>query len=34
MNVPEEIQRREQRLPGIAAAKSEIERRASERHTA
>jgi len=33
MNVPEEIQRREQRLPGIAAAKAEIERRASERHT-
>ena len=33
MNVPEEIQRREQRLPGIAAAKAEIERRAAERHT-
>ena len=32
MNVPEEIQRREQRLPGIAAAKAEIERRAVERH--
>jgi hypothetical protein len=33
MNVPEEIQRREQRLKGIAAAKTEIERRAAERHT-
>jgi transposase len=33
MNVPEEIQRREQRLSGIAAAKAEIERRAVERHT-
>jgi len=33
MNVPEELQRREQRLPGIAAAKAEIERRAAERHT-
>ena len=33
MNVPEEIQRREQRLSGIAAAKAEIERRAAERHT-
>ena len=33
MNVPEEIQRRKQRLPGIAAAKAEIERRAAERHT-
>jgi transposase len=33
MNVPEELQRREQRLTGIAAAKAEIERRAAERHT-
>ncbi|MBW4055030.1 MAG: IS1182 family transposase [Proteobacteria bacterium] len=33
MNVPEEIQRREQRLKGIAAAKAEIEYRAAERHT-
>jgi len=33
MNVPEEIQRREQRLSCIAAAKAEIERRAAERHT-
>jgi transposase len=33
MNVPEELQRREQRLSGIAAAKIEIERRAAERHT-
>ena len=33
MNVPEELQRREQRLSGIAAAKTEIERRAAERHT-
>ncbi len=33
MNVPEELQRREQRLSGIAAAKVEIERRAAERHT-
>jgi transposase len=33
MNVPEELQRREQRLAGIAAAKTEIERRATERHT-
>jgi transposase len=32
MNVPEELQRREQRLSGIAAAKTEIERRAAERH--
>jgi transposase len=32
MNVPEELQRREQRLSGIAAAKTEIERRATERH--
>lgn len=32
MNVPEELQRREQRLSGIAAAKAEIERRAAERH--
>lgn len=32
MNVPEELQRREQRLSGIAAAKIEIERRAAERH--
>jgi len=33
MNVPEELQRREQRLSGIAAAKAEIERRAAERYT-
>jgi transposase len=33
MNIPEELQRREQRLSGIAAAKTEIERRAAERHT-
>jgi len=33
MNVPEELQRREQRLSGIAAAKAEIEHRAAERHT-
>ena len=33
MNVPEELQRREKRLSGIAAAKAEIERRAAERHT-
>ncbi len=33
MNVPEELQRREQRLSGLAAAKVEIERRAAERHT-
>ena len=33
MNVPEELQRREQRLSAIAAAKIEIERRAAERHT-
>ena len=33
MNVPEELQRREQRLSAIAAAKTEIERRAVERHT-
>ena len=33
MNVPEELQRREQRLSGIAAAKVVIERRAAERHT-
>lgn len=33
MNVPEEIQRREQCLPGITAAKAEIERRAVERQT-
>ncbi len=33
MNVPEELQRREQRISGIAAAKTEIERRAAERHT-
>lgn len=33
MNIPEELQRREQRLSGIAAAKAEIERRAAERHT-
>ncbi len=33
MSVPEELQRREQRLAGIAAAKAEIELRAAERHT-
>ena len=33
MSIPEELQRREQRLSGIAAAKAEIERRAAERHT-
>ena len=33
MIVPEELQRREQRLSVIAAAKTEIERRAAERHT-
>ena len=33
MIVPEELQRREQRLSGIVAAKAEIERRAAERHT-
>jgi transposase len=33
MNVPEELQRREQRLSAITAAKTEIERRAVERHT-
>lgn len=32
MNVPEELQRREKRLSVIAAAKIEIERRATERH--
>jgi transposase len=32
MNVPEELQRREKRLSVIAAAKTEIERRATERH--
>jgi transposase len=32
MNIPEELQRREQRLSGIAAAKIEIERRAAERN--
>lgn len=32
MNVPEELERREQRLSVIAAAKIEIERRAAERH--
>ena len=32
MNVPEELERREQRLFAIAAAKTEIERRAAERH--
>ena len=33
MNIPEELERREQRLSAIAAAKTEIERRAAERHT-
>jgi hypothetical protein len=32
MNIPEELERREQRLTAIAAAKAEIERRAAERH--
>jgi transposase len=32
MSIPEELERREKRLSGIAAAKAEIERRAAERH--
>jgi len=32
MSIPEELERREERLTGIAAAKVEIERRAAERH--
>jgi transposase len=32
MNIPEELERREKRLSAIAAAKIEIERRATERH--
>jgi len=32
MNIPEELERREQRLAGIAQAKAEIEKRAAERH--
>jgi transposase len=32
MSIPEELERREERLMGIAAAKAEIERRAAERH--
>lgn len=32
MNIPEELERREERLSAIAAAKIEIERRATERH--
>lgn len=32
MNIPEELERREKRLSAIAAAKTEIERRAVERH--
>lgn len=32
MNIPEELERREKRLAGIARAKAEIERRAAERH--
>ena len=33
MSIPEELERREQRLAAIAVAKTEIERRAAERHT-
>ncbi|MEI6206154.1 MAG: IS1182 family transposase [Desulfuromonadales bacterium] len=33
MSIPEELERREQRLSAIAAAKTEIERRAAERHS-
>jgi hypothetical protein len=33
MSIPEELERRENRLSAIAAAKAEIERRAAERHT-
>lgn len=32
MNIPEELERRENRLAGIAQAKAEIEKRAAERH--
>lgn len=32
MSIPEELERREKRLSGIAAAKAEIEKRAAERH--
>lgn len=32
MSIPEELERREKRLSGIAAAKTEIEKRAAERH--
>jgi hypothetical protein len=32
MNIPEELERREKRLAGIAAAKAELEKRAAERH--
>lgn len=32
MNIPEELERREKRLAGIAQAKAEIEKRAAERH--
>ncbi|MRS01699.1 IS1182 family transposase [bacterium] len=32
MSIPEELERREKRLAGIAAAKAEIEKRAAERH--
>lgn len=32
MNIPEELERREKRLAAIAAAKAEIEKRATERH--
>ncbi len=32
MNIPEELERREKRLAGIAQARAEIERRAAERH--
>ena len=33
MNIPEELERRDKRLAAIAAAKAEIEKRATERHT-
>jgi cytoplasmic iron level regulating protein YaaA (DUF328/UPF0246 family) len=33
MSIPEELARRNDRLTAIVAAKSEIERRAAERHT-
>lgn len=32
MSIPEELERREKRLSGIAAARAEIEKRAAERH--